>query len=55
MILFTILSIIAVALVLLAIVVLCAGGVAFFTVFADLIVCAVLVALIIRFFVKRRH
>ena len=55
MILFTILAIILVLIVLLAVFLISVGGVAFIAIFADLIVCAGIIALIMRAIFKRRH
>lgn len=54
MILFTILALTLICLVGIAIVTLSIGGAAFVAVFADVIVCAVFVGLIIKFLFKKR-
>lgn len=55
MILFTILAIVLVIVIVIAVTILAIGGSAFIIIFADLIVCAVLIALIMRAIFKRRH
>lgn len=54
MILFTILALMLIGLLGVAIVTLAIGGAAFVAVFADVIVCAVFVGLIIKFLLKKR-
>ena len=54
MILFTILAIIFLALIAIAILVISVGGTAFIVVFGDLIVCAALIGLLMRFLIKRK-
>lgn len=53
MIMFTILAIILLGLLIYGIAALCVGGIAFIAVFADVIVCAGFIYLIIRWLVKR--
>lgn len=54
MILFTILAIMMICLFAAAVLVLSIGGAAFIAVFADVIVCAIFVGLIIRWWLKKR-
>lgn len=54
MILFTMLAIVLLGLLVYGIAALCVGGVAFIAVFADVIVCAAFIYLIIRAIVKRK-
>lgn len=54
MIMFTVLAIILLGLLIYGVAALCVGGVAFIAVFADLIVCAAFIYLIIRAIVKRK-
>jgi hypothetical protein len=55
MILFTILLLILAILTVLTILGVAAGGAVFAILFSDVIVCIVLIALLIRFIIKRRH
>lgn len=54
MILFTILTIIMLGLLIYGVAALCVGGIAFIAVFADVIVCAGFIYLIIRWLVNRK-
>ena len=54
MILFTILALMMICLVGIAVITLAIGGAAFIAVFADVIVCALFVALIIRWLLKKK-
>lgn len=55
MILFTILTIIAAIVAMIALFSVIAGGAAFFVIFGDLIVCVAIIVLIIRFLFKRKN
>lgn len=55
MILFTILAIILLILVVFAVLTVAIGGAGFIMVFADLIVCAVIIGLIMRALFRKRH
>ena len=54
MITFTILLLVALVLLAIAIIGLVTGGVAFFVVFGDLVVCVFIIVLILRWLIKRR-